>query len=346
MAQLEKQVRIYNIDKANCNEKMFEEQSGILNWNDIYNNSYYDFMKQLRQAYWIPSEVSVAKDVSDWKNKMTDQEKQVFKRGVGILASLDSVAEVYDYHASQYIKDPSIKALMSMIAYNEITHNESYSYVLSSIVPDSEAREIFNYPKEDKFMIERNKRIMEELNSFIKNPTVTNFVKAQVANAILEGVSFTNGFTPFYYFARNGKMFGMSEIIEYIQKEEQIHSMVQGTIVRDVLTQYPEYNTEELTEWIYDFVREIVLHEQEYCKDLYKEVDDIDMYEVIKFIEYRANIMLDNLGLSKIFDTKKNPMPWINAFDPQNRNRKKEDFFEKREKNYELTSGDNGWDDL
>lgn len=346
MTQLEKQVRIYDIDKANSNGKMFEEQSGILNWNDIYNNSYYDFMKQLRQAFWIPSEVSVAKDVSDWKNKMTDQEKQVFKRGVGILASLDSVAEVYDYHASQYIKDPSIKALMSMIAYNEITHNESYSYVLSSIVPDSEAREIFNYPKEDKFMIERNKRIMEELNSFIENPTVTNFVKAQVANAILEGVSFTNGFTPFYYFARNGKMFGMSEIIEYIQKEEQIHSMVQGTIVRDVLTQYPEYNTEELTEWIYDFVREIVLHEQEYCKDLYKEVDDIDMYEVIKFIEYRANIMLDNLGLSKIFDTKKNPMPWINAFDPQNRNRKKEDFFEKREKNYELTSGDNGWDDL
>ncbi|WWT40180.1 ribonucleotide reductase of class Ia (aerobic) beta subunit [Staphylococcus phage PT94] len=346
MTQLEKQVRIYNIDKANSNGKMFEEQSGILNWNDIYNNSYYDFMKQLRQAFWIPSEVSVAKDVSDWKNKMTDQEKQVFKRGVGILASLDSVAEVYDYHASQYIKDPSIKALMSMIAYNEITHNESYSYVLSSIVPDSEAREIFNYPKEDKFMIERNKRIMEELNSFIENPTVTNFVKAQVANAILEGVSFTNGFTPFYYFARNGKMFGMSEIIEYIQKEEQIHSMVQGTIVRDVLTQYPEYNTEELTEWIYDFVKEIVLHEQEYCKDLYKEVDDIDMYEVIKFIEYRANIMLDNLGLSKIFDTKKNPMPWINAFDPQNRNRKKEDFFEKREKNYELTSGDNGWDDL
>lgn len=277
---------------------------------------------------------------------MSEKEKQVFRRGVGILASLDSVAEVYDYHVSQYIKDPSIKALMSMIAYNEITHNESYSYVLSSIVPDSEAREIFNYPKEDDFMIKRNEKIMNELNKFIDEPTIINFVKAQVANALLEGISFTNGFTPFYHFARNGKMFGMAEIIEYIQKEEQIHSMVQGTIVRDVLTQYPEYNTEELTEWIYDFVRDIVFHEQEYCKDLYKDTEDIDMYEVIKFIEYRANIMLDNLGLSKIFETKKNPMSWINAFDPQNRNRKKEDFFEKREKNYELTSGDNGWDDL
>lgn len=294
----------------------------------------------------FPGEVSIVKDVSDWKNKMSDKEKRVFKRGVGILASLDSVAEVYDYHVSQYIKDPSIKALMSMIAYNEITHNESYSYLLSSIVPDREAREIFNYPKEDKFMIKRNERIMEELNRFIDDPTITNFVKAQVANAMLEGVSFTNGFTPFYHFARNGKMFGMAEIIEYIQAEEQIHSMVQGTIVRDVLTQYPEYNQEELVNWIYDFVKEIVVHEQEYCKDLYKDIEEIDMYEVMKFIEYRANIMLDNLGLSKIFDTKKNPMAWITAFDPENRNRKKEDFFEKREKNYELTSGDNGWDDL
>lgn len=344
--KLEKQVRIYNIDKPNSNGKMFEEQSGILNWNDLYNNSYYDFMKQLRSVFWIPSEISIAKDVTDWNNKMSEVEKQVFRRGVGILASLDSVAEVYDYHVSQYIKDPSIKALMSMIAYNEITHNESYSYLLSSIVPDSEAREIFNYPKKDEFMIKRNKRIMDELNRFIDEPTIPNFVKAQVANAMLEGVSFTNGFTPFYYFARNGKMFGMAEIIEYIQKEEQIHSMVQGTIVRDVLTQYPEHNTPELIEWIYDFVKEIVEHEQEYCKDLYKDIEDIDMYEVMKFIEYRANIMLDNLGLSKIFETKKNPMAWITAFDPENRNRKKEDFFEKREKNYELTSGDNGWDDL
>lgn len=54
MKQLEKQVRIYNIDKANSNGKMFEEQSGILNWNDIYNNLYYDFMKQLREKFWIP----------------------------------------------------------------------------------------------------------------------------------------------------------------------------------------------------------------------------------------------------------------------------------------------------
>ncbi len=346
MAQLEKQVRIYNIDKPNSQNKMFDEQSGILNWNDIYNNSYYDFMKQLREAFWIPSEVSIVKDYSDWQNKMNDNEKKIFKRGVGILASLDSVAEVYDYHVSQYIKDPSIKALMSMIAYNEITHNESYSYVLSSIVPDEEAREIFNYPKNDEFMIKRNERIMDVLNGFIDNPTIETFVKAQVANALLEGISFTNGFTPFYHFARNGKMFGMAEIIEYIQAEEQIHSMVQGTIVRDVLTQYSKYNTKELSQWIYDFTTEIVKHEQEYCKDLYKDTDDIDMYEVIKFIEYRANIMLDNLGLSKIFDTKKNPMSWIDAFDPKNRNRKKEDFFEKREKNYGLTSGDNGWDDL
>lgn len=344
--ELEKQVRIYNIDSPNSQKKMFEEQSGILNWNDINNSEYYDFMKSLRSKFWIPSEVSIAKDYSDWQNKMTEEEKVMFKKGVGILASLDSVAEVYDYHASQYIKDPSVKALMTMIAYNEITHNESYSYVLSSIIPDSEAQEVFNYPKTDEFMIKRNERIMEVINDFIQNPTVETFVKAQVSNAVLEGVSFTNGFTPFYHLNRNGKMFGMGEIVEYIQAEEQIHSMVQATIVRDVLTQYPEFNTEELVQWVYNFIKEIVEHEQRYCESLYKNIDTIDMYEVLAYVEYKGNMILDNLGLSMIFKAKKNPMPWINAFDPQNRNRKKEDFFEKREKNYELTSGDNGWDDL
>ena len=145
--EISKQVRIYNIERPNTEKRMFDEQSGILNWNKINNSFYYDFMKQLREKFWIPSEVSIVKDYSDWQNKMSEEEKTTFKRGVGILASLDSVAEVFDYHASQYIKDPSIKALMSMIAYNEITHNESYSYVLSSIVPDEVADEVFNYPK-------------------------------------------------------------------------------------------------------------------------------------------------------------------------------------------------------
>jgi ribonucleoside-diphosphate reductase beta chain len=58
-------------------------------------------------------------------------------------------------------------------------------------------------------------------------------------------------------------------------------------------------------------------------------------------------LILDNLGLDKIFSVKKNPMPWITAFDPDNLNNTKTDFFEGKDTNYTKTSEEaNDWDEL
>ena len=48
------------------------------------------------------------------------------------------------------------------------------------------------------------------------------------------------------------------------------------------------------------------------------------------YIEWRANLVLKNLGMTEIFDTKSNPMRWIKSFDSESTNSQKNDFFEKR----------------
>lgn len=346
MTKLEKQVRILDITKKNGAAKMFDEQSGILFWDDIYNKEYYEVLKEMRNVFWQPQSVGMSKDVRHYDN-MDKDEKELFKLAAGQLASLDSIAAVYDMYAFQYIKDPAVKHTMAFIASMETVHNESYTYILSSLVPKHVSLEAFKLPKENELMIKRNEKILSVFDNFIENPTISNFLKAQVANAALEGVSFTNGFTPFYFFMRNGKMFGSGSVIQYIQQDEIQHAYFQSMVVRDVMTQYPEENTEEFANWTYNFLKDLVEFEKDFTVDMYENIEMIDIYEVQEFIEFRANQLLDGLGLTKIFDTKLNPMPWIDAYHPSNFNNKKTDFFEGKEQNYEETSEeDNDWDDL
>lgn len=346
--ELTKQIRVFNEDLPNSQPRLFDEVSGILYWDNINNQTYYEIYKDMREKFWIPDEVSMAQDILQWANgTMDEDEKELFKNGIGILAVLDSIATYFDKVASDYIRDSAVKANMAFIASMETIHNESYTYTLASLVSKSEAKEVFERPKKNKFMIERNRMMMELFDDFLRERTIESFTKGLVGMAGLEGLCFVNGFTPFYHFNRNNKMFGTGTIIQYIQRDEVKHSYFQTVLVRDIMTQYPELNTEEFSEFVYEFFKKLVKLEQDFCDDLYKDTPDIDIVEVKQYVEFRANLILDNLGLDKIFDIKKNPMTWITAFDPDNLNNTKRDFFEDKEVNYVKASEEtNDWDDL
>lgn len=345
--EITKNVRVLDIDRDNKAPRIFDPVSGILFWDDITNQAYYDLIKEMREVFWIPDEVSMSQDKLHWNSHMSEDDKELFKDGIGILASLDSVATYFDKIAADYIEDSSIKANMAFIAAMETIHNESYTYTLSSISTKSEAKEVFERPKNNPFMIERNKVMMDLFDQFLKERTIETFLKALVAMAGLEGLCFVNGFTPFYYFNRENKMFGTGTIIQYIQRDEVKHSYFQTLLVRDIMTQYPEHNTEEFSLFVYDFFKTLVELEQRFCEEMYRNHPDIDIEEIRQYVGYRANLILDNLGLDKIFPAKTNPMQWITAFDPDNMNNTKTDFFEDKEKNYSSTSETaNGWDEL
>jgi ribonucleoside-diphosphate reductase beta chain len=349
MVQLTKQVRVFDESLRNNGNGLFEPQSGILFWDDISKQIYYDLYKEMRGNFWIPEEINMQGDYSHWHNPdvMSESEQTLFGNGIGTLASLDSIATQFDDLVARFIKNSAVRAVMACTGFFESIHNESYTYNMSSLVTKRETLEVFEFAKQNPFVLKRNKFMMKIFDEFLKEQTVENLLKGLVAMSALEGVCFVNGFTPFYHFMRNNKMFGTGRIIQYIQRDEVQHSYFQTILVRDILTQYPEYNTPEFSQWIYDFFTELVELEKEFCDDLYKDIYDIDIYEVKENVEFRANLVLDNLGLDQIFYTKKNPMPWILAFDPENANNVKTDFFEDKETNYvKPNETDNGWGEL
>lgn len=129
--------------------------------------------------------------------------------------------------------------------------------------------------------------------------------------------------------------------------DEVQHSYFQTQVARTIISEsnFSDDEMDEITDWIYDFFTDIVKSEKALADDLMKEFKLIDIDELHGYIEWRANLLLQNLGLDKIFKTKTNPMQWIKAFDSDNINNTKTDFFEKRVTNYSRPTNDkNDWD--
>src|SRR5699024_5419674 len=247
---------------------------------------------------------------------------------------------------SLYATDPSVQSIMAVIAQQEAVHNESYSYVLSSVVPLSEQNEAFELGRKDKVLLKRNDKIMKQYNKFVEEPTIENILKVMVYTSLLEGMFFYSGFAFFYNLARHNKMVGTSTMISYINRDELEHGRFIAELFRATLAENSESNTDELAEWVNGAFKESVELETEWSTYVLEDVEGIDLHEMEGYIKYRANKMIRMLGYEEIYpDHVKNPMKWIAAY-VDNFDGTKTDFFEQKSRQYTKTSDLNGFDDL
>lgn len=321
------------------------KSSGILNWNDIAYPHWYQIYKKLLGNYWQADEINMSSDIRQFP-ELTKDEQDAYLKIIGLLSTLDAPQTRTALLLSLYATDPSVQSIMAVISQQEAVHNESYSYVLSSVVSLDEQNKSFELGRTDPVLLKRNERIIKVYNEFAENPTIENILKVMVYTSLLEGMFFYSGFAFFYNLARNNKMVGTSTMISYINRDELEHGRYIGELFRATLAENPEYNTEAFNEWVYDAFRHSVEQEINWSRYVLAHVDGIDLDEMEGYIKYRANKMLRMLGLSEIYDGYfDNPMKWIRAY-VDNFDGTKTDFFEQKSRAYTKVSDLNGFDDL
>lgn len=321
------------------------KSSGILNWNDIAYPHWYKMYKRLIGNYWQADEVNMAADVKEFPT-LTKAEQDAYLKIIGLLSTLDAPQTRTALLLSLYATDPSVQSIMAVIAQQEAVHNESYSYVLSSVVSLEEQNESFQLGRKDPVLLKRNEQVTNHYNLFVEEPTIENILKTMVYTALLEGMFFYSGFAFFYNLARHNKMVGTSTMVSYINRDELEHGRFIAELFRATLAEHPEHNTEELMDWVYETFQASVENEIEWSRYVLAEVEGIDLKEMAGYVKYRANKMLRMMGLEEIYpEHVENPMRWIRAY-VDNFDGTKTDFFEQTSRQYTKTSDLNGFDDL
>ena len=218
------------------------------NLNDFNNMKYTwvsDWYRQAMNNFWIPEEINLAGDLKQYQT-LSDSERTAYDKILSFLIFLDSIQTANLGNISNYITASEVNLCLTIQAYQEAIHSQSYSYMLDTICSPEKRNEILYQWKDDPILLNRNKFIGDQYNKFLDEPTHKNLLRTIMANYILEGIYFYSGFMFFYNLERNGKMSGSSQEIRYINRDENTHLWLFRNIINELKIEEPELFTDEL----------------------------------------------------------------------------------------------------
>ena len=283
--------------------------------------------------FWIPEEINLAQDLKDYK-KLTEEERTAYDKILSFLIFLDSIQTANLSNINNYITASEVNLCLTIQAFQEAVHSQSYSYMLDTICSPEKRNEILYQWKDDKILLERNKFIGDQYNTFLNEPTKHNLLRTIMANYILEGVYFYSGFMFFYNLERNGKMPGSAQEIRYINRDENTHLWLFRSIIRELQKEEPELFTEEIKEELREMIKTGVRNEIAWGEYVIGDnIQGINKKLINDYIKYLGNMRASSIGLGKLYEGyDKNPAEWVDR--QADANSVKTDFFEAKSTAY------------
>ena len=308
------------------------------NLNDFNNMKYTwvsDWYRQAMNNFWIPEEINMSQDIKDYRN-LSPELKTAYDKILSFLVFLDSIQTANLPNIADYITANEINLCLTIQAFQEAVHSQSYGYILDSICAPEERMEILYQWKEDAHLLKRNQFIGDLYNAFYQEPNRTHFMKTIIANYILEGIYFYSGFMFFYNLARNGQMMATVQEIRYINRDENTHLWLFRNIINELRKEEPELFSPEQQKVYEAMIREGVEHELAWAKYIIGDaIQGLSMENVESYIRYLGNERARTIGLSVLypgFEYEPANMKWVAEYsDP---NMIKTDFFEAKSTAY------------
>ena len=337
-----KQMTVFNSEEVDTKKQpmFFGKPLGIQRY-DSYKYPVFEKLTTQQLGYfWRPEEVSLQKDISDYKTLRPEQ-KHIFTSNLKYQVMLDSVQGRGPSMAfAPYCSLPELEACMKVWEFMEMIHSRSYTYIIKNVYSDPS--EVFDTILRDERILERAFSVTESYNDFINHAqhygitddwlhAIEEVPSAQenryelkrklfraIANVnILEGIRFYVSFACSFAFGELKLMEGSAKIISLIARDENQHLV----ITQNILNKWrdgddPEMKKIALEEenWIYKTFEKAVNQEKLWAEYLFKDGSMIGLNDKLlqQYVEWIANRRLKAIGLKPLYDipAKNNPLPW------------------------------------
>lgn len=293
--------------------------------------------------FWVPEKVSGLKDdARDFSTTLSPDEQRAYKGILSFLIFLDSIQTVNLPHFNDYITSPEVNLILSIQAYQEAIHSQSYGTILETVVNSEERKEIYYFWRTDRILLERNAYIGQIYQDFVDHPSDHNFFRGIIANFLLESLYFYNGFAFFDTLVDHMKMPATGRMIAYIRRDELTHVTIFANIIKEIRREFPHIYDEKL---IVEMFQVAVDQEIEWSKHILgNNIMGVNGDTTEGYTRWLANQRLSMLGIDPLFpDAIKNPYKHLDRL--QDPNADKGNFFETTVINYTQSSNMAGsWD--
>ncbi len=290
---------------------------------------------------WTPEEVSMQKDVEQWKSTriLSDGERRLILWNLGFFSTAESLtANNIVLAVYQHVTNPESRQYMLRQAFEEAIHTDTFIYCCDTLGLDPE--EIYNMylripsiQEKDAFVVELTKSVFEPAFSTEGSANIQRFVHDLIGYyVIMEGIFFYAGFAMMLALKRQNKMVGIGEQFEYIMRDESLHLAFGCDLINTIKVENPEIWTDAFKDEIGRLVDQAVKLEQRYAYDACPEgLLGINADQFANYVEYVADRRLDRLGLPKRYN-RENPFPWMSQSTDL---AKEKNFFETRVTEYQ-----------
>ena len=343
-----KRKQLFNVngDDSLINRKMIKGNvTNLFNLNNVKYQWANKLYRLMMENFWIPEKVSLFDDKRAY-NELTPHEQNAYDGILSFLVFLDSIQTNNLPNISDYITAPEVNLILAIQTYQEAVHSQSYAYIIESIIPAEKRETIYDRWREDKVLLERNKYIAEIYQNFVDERNDKNFAKVLIANFLLEGVYFYNGFNFFYNLASRSLMIGTADEIKYINRDELTHCVIFANIIKEI-KQEPStfFSDDEVYEMFANAVEQEIAWSNHIIGDKIMGITPQTIEQYTKFI---ANKRLKDIGYQPLyegFDT--NPYQHLEKIsDTNGEGNVKGNFFEANVSSYNQSTAIEGWDDI
>ena len=293
------------------------------------------------QSHWLHTEVPMAEDVKDWKNKLTPSQKQFLTHIFRFFTQGDiDVASGYVKNYLPYFPQPEVRMMLLGFAAREALHVAAYSHLIETLgLPDTTYNQFMDYQQ------------MKDKHDYVTDISSKNGDLEATArhiavfSAFTEGMQLFSSFIMLLNFPRHGMMKGMGQIVTWSIVDETMHTESMIKLFRTYIEENKEIWNDELKGQIYTIAEKMVELEDRFI-DLAFEMGDmpeLTASDVKQYIRYICDRRLISLGMKGVYKVKKNPLPWvenmINA--PTHTN-----FFENRATDYAKGALSGDWENV
>jgi len=333
------------------NQKTFDTLKQPMFFGETVNVARYDIQKhkifenlieKQLSFFWRPEEVDLANDRKDFID-LPEHEKHSFLSNLKYQTLLDSVqGRSPNVAFLPIVSLPELETWIETWSFSETIHSRSYTHIMRNVVPNP--AEVFDDITRNDFITRRAVSVTKYYDELIaKNSYYTQLGEGthtingkivdinlrdlkrtlyltMVSVNVLEAIRFYVSFACSFAFAERAKMEGNAKIIKLIARDEALHLTGTQHILQIMAAGKDDPEMGEIAASCKEEVREIFLdaaeQEKEWAGYLFKDGSMIGLNQTIlaQYVEYITDQRIAAIGLPTIFDTKNNPLPWINSW--------------------------------
>ncbi len=305
---------------ASVQEPLLKENKNRFVLFPIQHDDIWDFYKKAEASIWTAEEIDLHQDLTDWNEKLTEDEQYFIKHVLAFFAASDGI--VNENLAENFVNEVQYTEAKFFYGFQimmENIHSETYSLLIDTYIKDpKEADKLFNAIE----TFDAIKRKAEWALKWIESPS---FAERLIAFAAVEGIFFSGSFCSIFWLKKRGLMPGLTFSNELISRDEGLHCDFACHLHNHhLITKVPKERIKEIIVDALDIEREFIL------ESLPVRLIGMNSDLMAQYLEFVTDRLLVELGCEKVYNST-NPFDFMEMISLQG----KTNFFEKRVGDYQ-----------